>query len=104
KAILGSPVPKVWQNAMFDATALYRMGIEVRNVAHDTMVEWFFNWGSTIEENGLDVICSVLTEQPYYKSDVEFVGQDDDRGREYCCTDVAVMNEAHEKMQKEEFE
>lgn len=103
KEICESSVPKVWQNAMFDATALYRRGIKVKNVAHDTMIAWFFNWGTVVGKNRLDVISSVLTEQPYYKDDVDFVGVDD-RGQEYCCTDVAVTEAAHVKMQEEEFE
>lgn len=102
KAILGSEIPKTWQNAMFDAVALDRVGIHVENVKHDTMVAFNACWGD-LREKGLKIIASVLTDQPYYKEDVEFVGQDDDRGQEYCATDCCVTDEAMEKMYNEEF-
>lgn len=110
KTVIGSPIPKVWQNAMFDAVALWRQGIEVKNVAHDTMIAWDVCWGSLLKEpalkrtNGLDMIGSVLTEEPYYKDDVDFVGKDDERGQIYCCTDCVVTDEAWTKIDKEEFE
>jgi DNA polymerase I-like protein with 3'-5' exonuclease and polymerase domains/uracil-DNA glycosylase len=109
RIILGSSIPKVWQNAMFDAVALYRQGINVENVAHDTMLMWALNWGFMLKEpalpktNGLDMIASVLTEEPYYKEDVEFVGKDE-RGQIYCCTDCVVTDEAYTKMDQDEFE
>jgi uracil-DNA glycosylase family 4 len=103
KEILGSPIPKVWQNAMFDAVALYRMGIPVENVAHDTMIAWHNCWGITLEEKSLHIIGSVLTEEPYYKEDVAFVGKGDERGQIYCCTDCVVTDEAHTKMMNDEF-
>jgi DNA polymerase I-like protein with 3'-5' exonuclease and polymerase domains/uracil-DNA glycosylase len=109
KTILGSPIPKVWQNAMFDAVALWRQGIQVENVAYDTMLAWSLCWGNVLKEpalkrtNGLDMIGSVLTEEPYYKEDVEFVGKDDERGQIYCCTDCVVTDEAFQKMEKLEF-
>ena len=103
KEILESPIPKVWQNAMFDATALYRLGIEVKNVAHDTMIAWHNCWGITVGGKGLGLIASVLTEEPYYKEDVDFVGTGDERGQIYCCTDCIVTDEAHTKLMEEEF-
>lgn len=104
KTILGSKIPKVWQNAMFDAVALYRKGIKVENVAHDTMIEFHYSWGTVVGGKSLALIGSVLTEEPYYKDDVEFVGQDDERGQIYCCTDCVVTDEAHVKMQNEELD
>ncbi len=103
KEICGTKIPKVWQNAMFDAVALWRKGIKVENVAHDTMIAWFLCWGTIIEQKGLDVITSVLTEEPYYKDEVEFVGRDEERGQIYCCTDCVTTDEAWTKLRDEEF-
>lgn len=102
KRLLGCGKPMVWQNAMFDILALNRIGLPVANVAEDTMIAWHSCWAD-IRENGLDTIGSVLTRWPYYKSDLEFVGQDDRKGQIYCCTDVVVTEEAWRKIRDEEF-
>lgn len=103
KTILGSDVPKWWQNAMFDDVALDRIGIEVNNVVHDTMVMWHSCW-QDLREKSLAVQASVLTRHPYYKEDLEFVGQGDERGQIYCATDVVVTDESAQKILAEEFE
>jgi uracil-DNA glycosylase len=36
--VLSSSIPKVWQNGLYDLQYLLRMGISVRNSAHDTMI------------------------------------------------------------------
>lgn len=102
KKILGSDIPKTWQNAMFDAVALARIGIPVRNIQHDTMVAWHSCWAD-IRDKSLQVIASVLTKWPYYKDELEFVGQDEERGQIYACTDSVVTEEAREKIVNEEF-
>lgn len=103
RAILGSDVPKDTQNGWgFDIPALYRQGIEVANPGDDLMVAWHSCWAS-LRAKGLDTICSVLTDQKYYKDEVEFVGVDDKLGQEYCGTDCVVQFEAMDKIRKEEF-
>jgi uracil-DNA glycosylase family 4 len=100
--ILASPVPKVWQNGMFDAVALSRAGFDVRNVKHDTMVAMNACWGD-LGEKGLRTIASVYTDWPYYKDDIEFLQSNDPRAWEYNCKDVVVTHEAMERFLKDEF-
>ena len=102
RKILGSPIPKVFQNAMFDDVALARIGIDVNNVVHDTMIAWHCCW-TDIRDKKLSTICSVLTEWPYYKEDLEFVGKDDEKGQYYCGTACVVTQTAMEAMLREEF-
>lgn len=103
KALLGSDVPKIWQNAMFDVVALARIGIETRNVKHDTMIAWHSCW-TDLGEKSLEVISSVLTRWPYYKDQLAFVGQGDEKGQIYCCTDCVVTEEAMERIEAEELD
>lgn len=103
RKLLGSDVPKVWQNAMFDVVALNRIGIEVKNVRDDTMIAWHSCW-QDIREKSLAVIGSVLTRWPYYKDELHFVGRDDVRGQTYCCRDSVVTAEAMEKIETREFD
>ena len=103
RAILGSDVPKDTQNGWaFDIPALSRQGIEVVNPGDDLMVAWASCWAS-LRAKGLDTICSLLTDQPYYKDEVEFVGRDEEKGQYYCGTDCVVQFESLEKVHKEEF-
>lgn len=103
RKILGSGIPIAMQNAAFDAVALHRQGIDVANIAEDTMIAWHCCW-TDIRSKSLAMICSVLTDQPYYKDEVEFVGQDDEKGQIYCGTDCVVQHKAWEKIRDEEFE
>jgi len=100
--ILKSDVPKVMQHAMFDAVALSRVGFDVRNTVHDTMVGWNALYGD-IKKKDLGTICSVLTKWEYYKDHVEFVGKDDAKGQQYCCTDCVVTHSSMEEMLNTEF-
>lgn len=102
KELCESNVPKIWQNAAFDAVALDRMGMRVRNVRDDLMVAWNAAWGD-LREKRLSTISSVLTRYPYYKDDGDFVGKDDRRGKLYCCTDTVVTEESMQRMEQEEF-
>ncbi len=102
KTILSSSVPKAFQNAQFDAVALSRVGINVENIIHDSMLAWH-NCYTDIREKRLSTICSVLTRWPFYKTDVEFVKGNDERGQEYCATDCVVQHESMEKILLEEF-
>ena len=102
RRILNSGVPIAMQNAMFDGVALPRQGIEVANIAHDTMIAFHCCW-TDLRRKGLDMICSVLTDQPYYKDDIEFVGKDDEKGQIYCGMDCVVQHKSWEKIRDEEF-
>lgn len=101
--ILDSGVPIVMQNAAFDVVALDRIGIRVRNLKHDTMIAWWACWGD-LQANKLNDISSVLTREPFYKDDLEFVGKDEEKGQVYCGTDAAVTLEACNIITKDEFE
>ena len=102
KKILSSDVPKWMQNAMFDVPALHRIGIEVVNMEHDTMIAWNATFGD-IGSKALHTISSVLTEEPYYKDEVQFVGRDDEKGQQYGCLDVIVTDESMNAFLDSEF-
>lgn len=103
KKILSSDVPKWMQNAMFDVPALYRIGIEVVNMQHDTMIAWNATFGD-IRSKSLATISSVLTEEPYYKDEGQFVGgKEDERGQKYGCLDVIVTDESMQTFLDSEF-
>ena len=103
RTILGSDIPKDTQNGWaFDLPALYRQGIDVVNPGDDLMVAWNSCWAS-LRAKSLAMTCSVLTDQKYYKEEVEFVGQDEEKGQIYCGTDCVVQFEAMDKIKKEEF-
>lgn len=101
REFLSLPVPKVMQNAMFDVVALDRIGYPVEGVKDDTMVAWHWCW-PRLGEKGLNFISSVTTDWPYYKGDIEFVGEDE-RGKVYCATDCVVTLEAMNVIREEEF-
>lgn len=103
KKILSSPVPKMMHNGMFDKVALARIGIQVENVAHDTMIAWAACWPG-LGEKSLQVVSSVLTEYPYYKDQVEFIQKGSDQGWIYNATDCVVQETAWRKMDEEEFD
>lgn len=102
KKLLSSDVPKIMQNAAFDAVALHRRGMTVRRIVHDTMVAWNCCWGD-IRKKSLDVQSSVLTRWPYYKDDLEFVGKNDTQGQVYCGKDCIVTLEGMNTMLESEF-
>lgn len=103
RAILESGVPVDSQNGWaFDLPALSRQGIEVKNPNDDLMIAWASCWAS-LRAKGLDTICSVLTDQKYYKDEVEFVGRDDEKGQLYCGTDCVVQRESLDRVKTEEF-
>lgn len=103
KKLLSSDIPKTWQNAMFDAVALDRIGIPVKNVEHDSMIAWHSCWAD-IREKGLNTIGSILTRWPYYKDDLVFVNKRDPEGQVYCCKDCVVTEESMEAILNEEFD
>lgn len=102
KEICSLPNPKRMQNAMFDVPALHRIGIEVVNLVHDTMVAWNAAWGD-LRQKDLGTITSVLTKWPYYKDHVEFVGRNDEKGQEYCGMDCVSTHESMDVMLNSEL-
>ncbi len=103
RAILQSDIPKDSQNGWaFDLPALARQGFDVVNPGDDLMVAWNSCWAS-LRSKSLATICSILTDQKYYKDEVEFVGRDEKKGQLYCGTDCVVQFEALDKIKKEEF-
>lgn len=67
--VLGNPKSlKINQNILFDMFMyLYRLGIHTKGPIADTMVA--FNLMYVDFKKGLDTICSICTEEPYYKDD-----------------------------------
>lgn len=102
KTLMGSPVPKVIQNAAFDYVALARAGIHVENIQHDLMVAWHACW-TDLRSKSLATIASVLTRWPYYKEEGAFIGKDDERGQIYCGMDCVAEFESMQKILGEEF-
>ncbi|MGD9631375.1 MAG: DNA polymerase [Pyrinomonadaceae bacterium] len=102
RAILGTDVRKIMQNAAFDIVALARQGIEVKGVVEDTMTGWNCCWAS-LRMKGLEDQASILTDQPYYKDSVDFVGTDDEQGQIYCGTDCCVTHKSWRHISTEEF-
>jgi len=103
RAILQSDIPKDSQNGWaFDLPALARQGFDIVNPGDDLMVAWNSCWAS-LRSKSLATICSILTDQKYYKDEVEFVGRDEKKGQLYCGTDCVVQYEALDKIKKEEF-
>jgi len=90
-------IPKVFQNALYDTFVLqYSYNIVVRGLADDTMVK---HWEKYCElEKNLGFLCSLYTNEPYYKEDRK--SDDRDVFYEYCCRDSAVTYEINEVLEK----
>lgn len=96
------------QNAMFDCSILeWHYNIPVmQHLVHDTMLAAH---AINIElPKGLDFLCSVYTDQPYYKSMVDWKAiakgqQSVDVVYEYNCIDVWTQHEIMERQLKEDF-
>jgi DNA polymerase I-like protein with 3'-5' exonuclease and polymerase domains len=93
---LASPVPKVWQNGLYDRWVLqYGFSMPVYGNTDDTMLKW---WEKYCElEKNLGMQTSVLTDEPYYKGDRK--SQDDSTFFSYCCKDSAVTYEINQKLE-----
>lgn len=90
-------VPKILQNSLYDRfVLLYSYGIVVQGVADDTMVKFHEMYCEL--EKSLGFQCSILTDEPYYKSDRK---TDNQRTfYEYCCRDSAVTYEINSKLEE----
>lgn len=120
--LLGSDVPKVAQNAMFDVVYLRRAGIDVNcyvepehanpledprphiestlddgRIIQDTMVSHHVCWPQI--KNALDTQTSIYTYEQYYKDDLKVWQETRDKRTmfEYNCKDVCVTHEIWEK-------
>jgi uracil-DNA glycosylase family 4 len=67
RRILESNNPKVAQNGMYDITMLDQNQIHVVNLWHDTMLAQHVLYPE--HPRGLDFLCSVYTDIPYYKDE-----------------------------------
>ncbi len=94
-SILSDPsITKIWQNGLYDRFVLqYSYAIVVRN-SEDIMLAW---WELYCElKKSLGFQCSILTSEPFYKSDRKTTDQD--TFYKYCCRDSAVTFEIHSKL------
>ncbi len=90
-------VPKILQNSLYDRFVLqYSYGIIVQNVVDDTMVKFHEAYAEL--EKSLGFQASILTDQPFYKSD----RKSDDQATfyRYCAMDSAVTFEVNQKLEK----
>lgn len=108
KEILESGLPLNAQNAMFDVSILeWHYGFDVmRHLAFDTMLAAH---AIAIElPKGLDYLCSIYTDQPYYKDMVDWKAvklgkQPIAEVLEYNCIDCVVQHEVMEKQLEEDL-
>jgi hypothetical protein len=87
-------IRKVWQNGLYDRFVLqWSYNILVRN-SEDIMLAW---WEQYCElKKSLGFQCSILTNEPYYKSDRKTTDQS--TFYKYCCRDSAVTFEIYSKL------
>ena len=90
-----SNVFKVWQNGLYDRFVLqYGFDIPVLGNVDDTMLKFWEKWCEL--EKGLGSQASILTNEPYYKS--ERKSEDQDAFFSYCCKDSAITYEINTKL------
>jgi len=99
KAVLENPaIPKVAQNASYDMTVLRDLyGISVRGLYLDTMIAFHSVYPEL--PKGLDLLCSVYTDVPYYK--YQRTSSDMLEFFRYNAMDSAVTFECAAKINKE---
>jgi uracil-DNA glycosylase family 4 len=98
--ILEGPSRIVMQNGMYDSTFMYeRYGIIITN-PEDTMIAMGLLYPDL--PKGLNTICSIYTDYPYYKDDGKqrFKGflTNDDIFWKYSATDAAATLDAYDKL------
>lgn len=115
----------IGQNIQFDTTRLERLGFQLPNIYHDTMLAHHLLWtelgmqvkrrqgdrgvDSLSGKHSLAFISSIYTDEPYYKDESDQAWQTPDLPTEeryrrywtYNCKDCCVTYEAYEKMEKE---
>lgn len=87
-------IKKVWQNGLYDRFVLqWSYNCLVRN-SEDIMLAW---WEQYCElKKSLGFQCSILTNEPFYKSDRKTTDQA--TFYKYCCRDSAVTYEIYTKL------
>ena len=94
KQLLESDIKKIGQNANFDMYFLQTtVGIKVKNLWMDTMNAWHVLYPEL--PKGLDLLCSIYTDQPYYKDTITTDIY------HYNCLDSLVTCECAMKIEKE---
>ncbi len=97
-ALLGSQIPKIFQNYIYDCTYFSKYGIVVRGLWHDTMHANKFLHPEL--KCGLDTVARLYTREPYWKGEGKDwknptpVGSDPHKFWIYNCKDCAVTYEA----------
>lgn len=88
RGVLESDQPKILQNFIYETLFFSRYGIELRGVAHDTMIAQKFLWPEF--EMGLDAVGRMYTDMPYWKDDGKSWNniRDWERHYEYNCKDT----------------
>lgn len=95
--LLASPLPKVFQNGLFDVWHLQRNGYEVRNWWRDTLAQCHLL--DPTDDHDLAYQASIFTREPYWKDeakDPEAMARyvsNLDAFYSYNCKDVAVTRE-----------
>lgn len=99
RAILEDPASeKIAQNGQFDMAVLTdTLGIEVRNLWLDTLVAQHTAYPEL--PVGLDFLCSIYTDQPYYKYQID--AEDAETFFRYNATDACVTFEIAEALERE---
>lgn len=67
RQLLGSDVPKIGQNLMYDSTMLDQNGIFMKNIVFDTMIAQHILLPDL--PKSLQFMTSIYTDMPYYKDD-----------------------------------
>lgn len=90
-------IKKTWQNGLYDRFVLqYGYNCMTYGNQEDTMLKVWEQWCEL--EKGLAFQCSVLGDEPYYKSDRK--SDSYDVKAKYCCKDSAVTLENSKKLDK----
>ena len=98
KEILEGPTLKIAQNAEFDCLFLWEIyGIRVANLWMDTMLAHHVVYAEL--EKGLAFLCSMYTDQPYYKDDIS--SKDHEVFLKYNALDSCITRECADAIEQE---
>ena len=103
--LLDYPNPKVWHNSMYDLTfLLVKEDIMSPGYHHDTMYMWAAQQpelaGDKLIGKSLRLLCSLFTDEPYYKDEDAKAKKVDDWQRyyRYNALDAAITLEVYEAL------
>lgn len=98
KQILEGPTKKIAQNAEFDCLFLWEIyGIQVANLWMDTMLAHHVVYPEL--PKGLDFLCSMYTDHPYYKDDIS--SEDRETFLKYNALDSCITRECADAIEQE---